>query len=280
MIIRFWGGHRESDWNSYWRMNALMQQRDQLAAALQHYGIEEIDVCPSRHQTAPTTMHSFEIFLPRSESPEDVLLVCDEVQSLTGRLTRPLAAGTYEAFRAQAKERLLYVRHPFEMWDGVLPRFLLGVDFDSGRHVRLRPAEPEKWRWVDHQVGGWDADRRVTPALLLDPSEKGSRLLRDLKTELDEWYKLYGRPSLDDVIDYRRILKRYGVDCNENFRYGLTDGWFPIDISENRDWKAARELCAMPLPDNPGDLLVDENDTSVAKYGAIFSFVALTDNSG
>jgi len=280
MIIRFWGGHRESDWNSYWRMNELMQQRDHLAAALKHYGIEEIDVCPARHQPAPTTLHYFEIFLPKPESPGDVLLVCDEIQSLTGRQAQPLTAGTYEAFRAQAKERLLYVRHPFEMWDGVLPRFLLGVDFDSGRHVRLRPAEPEKWRLVDHQVGGWDADRRVTPALLLDPSEKGSRMLTDLKTDLDEWYMLYGRPSLDDILDYRRILNRYGVDCNENFRYGLTDGWFPIDISENWDWKAARELCAMPLPDNPGDLLVDENNTPVAKYGAIFSFVALTDNSG
>src|SRR5215469_6238622 len=141
MIIRFWAGHRESDWNSYWRMNELMQQRDQLAAALEHYGIEEIDVCPARHQRAPTTLHWFEIFLPKSQSREDVQLVCDEIRNLSGRLTQPLAAGTNEAFQAQAKERLLYLRQPFEMWDEVLPRFLLGVDFDSGRHVRLRPAE-------------------------------------------------------------------------------------------------------------------------------------------
>ena len=279
MIIRFWGGHRESDWNSYWRMNELMHRRDQLVEALQYYGIEEIDVCPALQQRAPTTMHYFEIFLPKSEAPGEMYLVCDAIQTLTGRQTQPLVAATSEAFQLQAKERLLYQRHPFEMWDEVLPRFLLGVDFDSGRHVRLRPAEPDKWRFVDHQVGGWDADRRVTPALLLDPSEKGSNLLADLKTELDEWYKLYGRPSLDDVLHYRRILNRYGVDCNENFRYGLTDGWFPIDITEDRDWKAARELFSMPLPDNPGDLLVDENNSPVAKYGAIFSFVALTDNS-
>ena len=56
MIMRFWGGHRESDWNSYWRMNDLMEQKDQLAAALEHFGIEEIDICPPLHVRAPVTL--------------------------------------------------------------------------------------------------------------------------------------------------------------------------------------------------------------------------------
>src|ERR1700722_7240120 len=88
MIIRFWGGHRESDWNSYWRMNELMAQKDQLAAALEHFGIEEIDICPPRHARAPVTLHYFEIFLPKLHSPGDIQLVCHEIRNLTGRLTR------------------------------------------------------------------------------------------------------------------------------------------------------------------------------------------------
>jgi hypothetical protein len=278
MIIRFWGGHRESDWNSYWRMNELMAQKDQLGAALEHFGIEEIDICPPRHARAPVTLHYFEIFLPKSHSPGDIQLVCDEIRNLTGRLTQPLAADTHEAFHAQVNERLLYERQVFQMWDEALPRFLLGVDFESGRHVRLRPAEPKKWRLVDHTVGGWDVDRRVTPALVLEPSNKGAQLLADLKRELSEWYQLYGRPSLDDILQYRGILNRYGVDCNENFRYGLTDGWFPIDIDPDANWNSSRELCTMRLPDQPGELLVDENNKPVGRHGAIFSFVGLTES--
>ena len=278
-VIRFWGGHRESDWNSYWRMDELMRQRNQLAAALHDLGIQEVDVCPALRLPTPVTLHYFEIFVPKPCSQWDAQVVCDEILRLTGRLAQPMAAETDAAFRTQVKERLLYVRQRFEVWDEVLPRFILGVDFNSGRHVQLSPAEPARWRLVDHMVGGWDADRRVLPTLLLKPSEKGSKLLVDLKAELDDWYQSGVRPSLNAILDYRRILNRYGVDCNESFRYGLADGWFPIDIEKDRDWNAARELCATPLPDNPGDLLLDQDNKPVGKYGAIFSFVALTDNS-
>jgi hypothetical protein len=132
---------------------------------------------------------------------------------------------------------------------------------------------------VDHIMDGWNSDRRVMPALLLEPSGKGANLLAELKAEFDLWYQqdFRGRPPLNAILDYRRVLQRYGADCNEAFRYGLADGWFPIDVEQDPDWNAARELCAMPLPDNPGDLLRDEENKPVAKYGAIFFFVALTD---
>ena len=238
-----------------------------------------MDICPAAIQRAPVTTHYFEVFVPKTVSQWDPQVVCDEIRRITGRFTQPMPAETDADFDTQVKERLLYQRQRFEMWDEVLPRFILGVDFDSGRHVRLRPAEPEKWRFVDHMVGGWDSDRRVLPAMLLEPSGKGSRLLGDLKSELDEWYKSGVRPTLNEILHYRRILARYGADCNETFRYGLADAWFPIDISEVRDWNAARELCAMPLPDNPGDLLVDEHGNPVGWHGALFSFIALTDPS-
>jgi hypothetical protein len=275
--IRIWGEHRESDWDAFWTMDRLLRQKAQLAETLRHCAAKEIDIFPAQRPRAPVSLHDIEVFLPGA-STSDTQILCDEIHRLTGRRAQPVAVETDAAFRALASERLLYLRQGFELWDEVLPRFILGVDFDSGRHVRLRPAQPEKWRVVDHTVDGWNADRRVLPALLLEPSEKGARLLAELKKEFDDWYKqdFRGRPPLNAILAYRNVLARYGVDCNESFRYGLADGWFPIDVEQEQDWNAARELCAMPLPDNPGDLLLDDHNKPVDWYGAIFSFVALT----
>ena len=45
-LIRIWGGHRESDWNQYWRTGELLLRRPELAAVLQALGLKEIDICP------------------------------------------------------------------------------------------------------------------------------------------------------------------------------------------------------------------------------------------
>ncbi len=277
-VIRIWGGHRESDWNEYWTMHQMLLQRDALAAAFQACGVMEIDICPALRPRAPVINHRVEIFFPGTVPPPTVQKVCDEIYRITGRRAVSIDAESDAQFRTLVSERQLYLRQRFELWDEVLPRLILGVDFNSGRHTRLRPAEPEKWRLVDHDL---ELERHVIPALLLEPSEKGAGLLADLKKELDDWYKgdFRGRVPLNQILDYRRILERYGVDCNEAFRYGLADGWFPIDVEHEKDWDAARELCATPLPGNPGDLLLDEENKSVGWYGAIFFFVAVTDNS-
>ena len=277
MTVRFWGGHRESDWNSYWRFEELLRLKAQLEARAEQWGVTEADICPAFHPPAPFVAHDFEVYVPNATSIADAEFVCDEILALTGRLARPLPVDT--AFVTLVAQRLLYPRQYFEPWDEVLPRFILGVDFNSGRHTRLRPAEPEKWRLVDLEAGGWNSERHVLPAMLLEPSEKGARLLAELKTKLDDWYngEFRGRPPLREVLKYQRILESYDVDCDESYINGLDDGWFPIDIVEDRDWAAARELCAAPLPDQIGDLLRDEQNEPLKKYGAIFFFVALTD---
>jgi hypothetical protein len=63
----------------------------------------------------------------------------------------------------------------------------------------------------------------VLPPLLLEPSAKGSRLISELRTEFDDRYNadFRGYPPLNAILDYRRALERYGVDCNESFRNGL-----------------------------------------------------------
>jgi hypothetical protein len=168
-LIRIWGGHRESDWNSYWRTSELLRLRPVLADALEIYGLSEIDICPALRPRAPVSLDEFEIFVRNSTSASEAEIVCDEVRRLTGRIAIPGVVENDEAFRTVVNERLLYLRQRFELWDEVLPRFILGVDFDSGRHVRLRPAEPEKWRLVDHMVDGWNSARRLMPSMRLDP---------------------------------------------------------------------------------------------------------------
>jgi hypothetical protein len=277
MTVRFWGGHRESDWNSYWRFGELLRLKQQLEARAELWGIAEADICPAFRPPAPFVGHDFEVYVPNAATA-DAELICDEIRALTGRLAQPVPVDT--AFDALVAERLLYRRQYFEPWDEALPRFILGVDFNSGRHTRLRPVEPEKWRLVDLEAGGLYSERHVLPAMVLEPSEKGARLLAELKAKLDDWYKggFRGRPPLREVMKYQRILETYGVDCDASYINGLDDGWFPIDILEEGDWAAARELCATPLPDQAGDLLRDEQNQPVKKYGAIFFFVALTDH--
>src|SRR5579872_6953690 len=109
-VIRIWGGHREWDWNSYWRTSELLQVQPRLAEALDNYGIAEVDICPATPARVPTTLHYFEIFVPNATSSSDADLVCAEIQELTGRLAQPLATQTDEAFKAQAGARLLYLR--------------------------------------------------------------------------------------------------------------------------------------------------------------------------
>jgi hypothetical protein len=277
-LIRVWADRRESDWNSYWRIGELLRVQPQLAESLETLGVGEIDICPAVRPKAPVDLYDFEVF---ANSPDDDELACDEIHRLTGRLARPSAAKTQDEFQAQLASRLLYLRQRFELWDEMLPRFILGVDFDAGRQARLRAAEPEKWRLVDHTAGGLYSQRRVLPAILLQPSEKGLRLLHDLKTEFDDWYQRGFRmhPPLNAILDYRRVLERYGVDCNESYRFGIDDGWFPMDVQEEKDWDAVRQLCAASLPDRPGDLLLDPDNKPVDKYGVHFSFIALTDDS-
>ena len=201
--------------------------------------------------------------------------------------TVPSPAGTISAFEARVKEHLLYLRQSFELWDEQVPRFILGLDFDQGlRNFKLRPAEPEKWRMVDHDVDGVNCDRRVLPALLLDPTDKGRALLEDLEKTFNYWHPGGGhnyRMPLNDVLAYREVLLRYGVDCNEAFRDGLVEGWYPIDIrksdiGEKLSSATIRTLCSTPLPDHLADLLAGDVDGGTGRDYIHFQFAALTDN--
>ena len=280
-IIRIWGGHRESDWNEYWTMDGVLRQRRELAAAVQGYGVKRIDICGALRPPAPVPKHQLEVFIT-SANPADHQKICNQIQDLLGLVVKQIPGDSDTALREIVDQRLLYLRQGFEMWDELLPRLIFGVDFDAGKNRSFRPAEPEKWRVFDHVVDGTFCARRVLTGRPLEASDKGRSLLADLTKEFGSWNHgagFRGRPTLNAILDYRRVLQRYDVDCNESFADRLAEGWHPVDIEEERDWHAARELCATPLPENPGDLVVDENNRAAQKYSANLQFIALTQNS-
>ena len=207
--------------------------------------------------------------------------IAEIIQRITGLWSGPSPAETEAAFQARVAEKLLYLRQRFELWDEALPRFILGLDFDQGlRNFKLRPAEPEKWRMVDHQVDGLNVHRRVLPAMLLEPTDKGRALLEELTNRFECWHGAghnYRMP-LNDVLDYRAVLLKYDVDCNEAFRDGLVEGWFPIDIGPWLTSATIRTLCSTPLPDHLADLLAGDVDGGMGRNYIHFEFAALTDN--
>lgn len=284
-MIRVWGYKGKDDWNEYWRLDRLLRAQEQLEAELGALGIKDLDITYTRwsRPSSEDSLRDVEVFVaPGQNSASDDPRVLEVIKRVTGLWVGPSPAKDEAAFRERVERQLLYLRQRFELWDGKLPRFILGLDFDQGlRNFKLHPKEPRRWRLVDHDVDGVNDDRRVLPAMLLEPTEKGHALLEDLRRTFDYWHPGSGhnyRMPLSDVLDYRRVLLRHGVDCNEAFRDGLVEGWYPIDIDPLLNSRGIRNLVSTPLPDHLADLLEGDVNGGTGRNFTHFQFAALTDN--
>jgi hypothetical protein len=285
-MIRVWGNKGKGDWNEYWRLDRILRAQPELEAGLAALGIiQDVYICPSSSKPPldPKALLDIEVLIPPGEPLEsDDPRIAELFKHVANVWAGPSPAADETEFESLVRQRLLYPRQRFELWDGQLPRFILGLDFDQGlRNFKLRPAEPERWRMVDHDVDGVNDDRRVLPAILLDPTEKGQALLDDLVKTFDYWHPGAGhnyRMPLNDVLNYRKVLLRHGLDCNESFRDGLVEGWYPIDIGERLSSVTIRTMCSTPLPDHLADLLAGEVDGGTGRDYIYFQFAALTDN--
>jgi len=278
-VLRIWGRNRESNWNEYWTMNRILSASNQLSAELENRGVTVADICPKLVPHVSLSHRQVEMFISAPNFAVAEREMCEVIQKLTGCKAEPSPASSEEEFNTRARQNLLYVRQAFEPWDKNLPCLILGVDFDCGRHQKQRPAEPSRWRLINHQYDGNYNDKLLLPAMILEPKEKGKNLLAELTARFERWYGgsgFHGRPPLNAILEYREVLKRYGVDCNEAFHDNLGEGLYPIDIDTDVDIQRARELCATSLPDNLGDLLIEDGGP-VRKYGANFHFAALTE---
>lgn len=283
-MIRVWGDKGKDNWNEYWRLDRLLRANARLEEELAVLGVQDIDICPSfwKPPRDPRELLDVEVFVaPGAGVKSDDPRIAEIIKRVANVWAGPSPAETEGAFQQRVAEKLLYLRQRFELWDEALPRFILGLDFDQGlRNFKLRPAEPQKWRMVDHQVDGLNVDRRVLPAMLLEPTDKGRALLEELTNRFECWHGAghnYRMP-LNDVLDYRAVLLNYGVDCNEAFRDGLVEGWYPIDIGPWPTSEKIRTLCSTPLPDHLADLLAGDVDGGMGRHFIHFQFAALTDN--
>ena len=265
-MIRVWGNKGKGDWNEYWRLDRLLRANDALEAEFRAHGVEHVDICPSFWEPPrdPRMLLDVEVFIPPGEGLAHAdPLVAEIIKRVANVWAGPSPANVESELEERVKSHLLYLRQRFELWDEV------------------RPREPEKWRLVDHYCDGAANDRIVMPVLLLDPTEKGRALLDDLVKTFDDWHpgshSSYRMP-LNDVLDYRNVLLKYGVDCNEAFRDGLVEGWYPIDIGPIWNPEAIRSLIATPLPDHLADLLDGDVDGGMGRNFIHFQFAALTDN--
>lgn len=282
-LIRVWGKKGKGDWNEYWRLDRLLRANAELEAEFRAHGVEHVDICPHLEAPPAEGLLDIEVFIPPGETlHQEDPAVAEIIHRHTGLWVGASPASVESEFEERVARHRLYLRQRFDLWDEVLPRFILGLDFDQGlRNFKLRAKEPEKWRMVDHDCDGAANQRTVLPALLLEPTERGRALLDDLVRTFDYWHpgshSNYRMP-LNDVLDYRKVLLKYGVDCNESFRDGLVEGWYPIDIGTLLNSKAIRTLIATPLPEHLADLLEGDVDGGTGRDYIHFQLVALTEN--
>jgi len=279
--IRVWGRWKRQDWNEYWRLGRVLEASAELEGVLADLGVGDIDVCPWLDHPPRVSNFGREIEVFACGAPQAQATICEALTGLTHLGAIPSPASTETEFRERIAKHLLYQRQNFPPWDQKLPRFILSVDFDQGNGSRLKAAHPQEWRMVDHYVDGMHNDRRYVAAMMLEPTAKGQALLDELVTRFDYWRDgvgTHGRPPLDVILEYQSALSRYGVDCNTSFHDGLAEGWYPIDIEQDRDIERARELIATPLPDPLQHVLLDEEGKPAGRYATYFYFAALTDN--
>ena len=246
-------------------MDRILRRRSEVLAAMESCGVAEADLYPDPKGEPEVFVHA-----------PDAQALCDTIQIESWHQWQP---GVIEVFQTFTRRRDVYERQYFEPWDEKVPCYILGVDFEMGMDKWRRPKNPALWCHVHHYADNHSNDWRIISATILEPTENGAALLNELQTRFENWFPGgIGRPPLDAVLDYRAVLNKYGVDCNEAFRYDLAEAWYPIDIQYDKDRENMRRLVATPFPDDLGELIVEANGDPVPRYRIFFKFVALTDN--
>lgn len=163
-----------------------------------------------------------------------------------------------------------------KMWDDSVPCLLLCVDFGAHPNLGLKPAEPERWRFVDHQTDGTRCGRRTDWGIALDPTDLAKKLLERLSTDFSGWYDpvgMNGRPPFPFLLRFHTLLAEYGLYCYEAFYDGMEEAWYPLDF----DSETLRKLSVTALPSNLNDLLIHPGDGSGSEKR--FRLIAATQNS-
>jgi hypothetical protein len=86
------------------------------------------------------------------------------------------------------------------------------------------------WVCALHETGGIWRERKRVVAKKLKIGRSGIKVIHAISRSMansncNAYYAL-----LDQFLNYRNLLNRYGLDCNSNFQ-SLAEGFYPIDLT-------------------------------------------------
>jgi hypothetical protein len=114
---------------------------------------------------------------------------------------------------------------------------------------------PERWIMLAHQTAGHACHHHYFYASVLKPTPEAKVLMCELEKH---WYESdcgMFNVSLDEVLEYRKQLLEFGVDCNSSYR-DFEEGIYPIDCES----KNLKLLCEDELPEDLNEFIEWEDD--------------------
>lgn len=135
--------------------------------------------------------------------------------------------------------------------DNELPKLVLALN----EEYQLK--DKNGWIYVSHQTAGHGCHHHHMLAKILTPKKKVSANMRNLS---EKWFESDAgmfEVSLDNILEYRKDLKKmFRVDCNNSYM-GFEEGIYPIDCTK----KNLSKMCKDDLPEDLDDLISWKNKT-------------------
>ncbi|MCW2364829.1 hypothetical protein M2341_000276 [Sphingobium sp. B7D2B] len=89
----------------------------------------------------------------------------------------------------------------------------------------------EGWTYTLHETGGMWQERKRIIAKKLETGERGAKIIHAIARAMAHSNCASDFASFDQLIEYRKLLDRVGLDCNHHIQ-GLAEGFYPIDLVE------------------------------------------------
>jgi len=156
--------------------------------------------------------------------------------------------------------------------DVALVLYLDVMPFESGKRIPTpKMVEPEKWRLIYHQTGGYLCAHKHIYAMFLEPNARFLPLLSELSSAYLESC-ISDPPALSAAVQYEAVLGKYNISAERSY-CELQEAFYPIDIT------FAHEMSKTPLPEKLNDLLVPEkNPIPFLSFGPEWKLAILGEN--
>ena len=133
--------------------------------------------------------------------------------------------------------------------DDMEPVIIFGVRQWPKHYRKYKWKEPDRWKDIAHQTGGYACNQHHFTATILKPSAFGSELMRRLSDSyLDS--NIISPATVYEILVYRKALVDRGLDCHVTHA-SFEEGIYPVDFSR----EVLDRLCEDEFPKDLGELL-------------------------